>query len=950
MTKELQSLQRQTIAQGMSLPQSTSFSGMATSFNALSNLGAFAAEKFSVGAAKQRGAADAFSNIGKPGRLAPGVTKATEAYNNAYNNVDITLTTLNGMKLLDDHLRSLSEPGKLNSNSVGVYDAFAKASIQGTLDGTTEQNKADVALRLGQHYFQNLARMGDRVSTFNNQEMEKDFTHIQNESLRMMQESRMAGDQEGVKSAVNSYNQLIQDKKSLGLLHPLEEQEMRQTLDNALVSVDYSARLLTARANGTEEQFLSELANKKPDGLSFEQWQTSISSVLKLKNRQDALVNEQQALSQAKWTQKLASGEIQSLEDLEGAKSELSALSYTNLQTSFIRSQVADGKLQRDIQDFANLNGVNPSAAERMPDSVKDAAYGQLLNAITQAKQFESNDPSASLSLIEKAEAAKQFRVPIRALNDELNYNIINGTPDQALEAALAYQRLAGRPDSLEDKSPVLDLPKTAEQIAVSVAMLANNTTDLLPDAVEKARKDILLVNDQEKAARLNNFEKTYSSGDKGTKNLKNAFSQVFGVSADANPERFESFKTVFRVNSGQMRSLDEALEYTKRSMTPVISTSKYAQNKETLMRFAPEKVVPFIENGHWFDNQRLLALSNIAKNYERHNELVKNLPANRERFNQLKSEIQELGKIDGRKIIPNTDGSFSTEVSITVTDPSINNGLPTNIPTIFNGKSVSPEKAIELIAKNGGVDPDSGRKLDAFNTIEEAETAAKARSNELGATLDERLKVLESKSLELDKLNKEIQVGSVKPARRVEWAYKNKVPEKLTERDLLEINIFRTSVDPSGILGRIGSAEKFKLRIDGTEREVFIDSDVSTRSRSNGKITYGLYYVDDLGITQNVPDAFNQYGVAEWAVEDFNNFLPNISRELNDKTINQVARKEAAAIFDRDSASAAFGIPLIMTPGKAVREIAKKKFVEGKSKEIAQDLKAKRDKAGNKP
>lgn len=867
MTKELQALQRQTIAQGVSLPQSTSFSGLATSFNALSTMGTFAAEKFAVGAAKQRGAADAFSNIGRPGKLAPGVTKATEAYNNAYNNVDITLTTLNGMKLLDDDLRSMSEPGKLNSNSVAVYDEFAKARIQGTLDGTTEQNKADVALRLGQHYFQNLARMGDRVSAFNTQEMNKDFTHIQNESLRMLQEARMGGDTEGVQSAVAGYNQLIQDKKALGLLHPLEEQAMRQTLDDALVSSDYSARFLQARVNGTEEQYLANLANQKPADLSFEQWQTAISATLKLKNRQDALVNEQQALSKAQWEQKLTNGDIQSLEDLVPAQSELSALAYTNLQTSFIKAQVSEGNLQRDIQQFAALNGVNPSAAARMPDKVKDSAYGQLLAAITQVKQVETNNPDASLSLIEKAEAAKQFRVPIRALNDELNYNLINGTADQALEAALAYQRLAGRPDSLEDNSAVLDLPKTAEQIAVSVAMLANNTTDLLPDAVEKARKDILLVNDQEKAARLTQFEQTYSSGDKGVKNLKNAFNQVFGVSADANPERFESFKTVFRVNAGQMRSLDEALEYTKRSMTPVISTSKYAQNKETLMRFAPEKVVPYVENGHWFDNQRLLALSNIAKNYERHNELVKNLPANKERFAQLKSEIQEIGK------------------------------------------TIPPD-----------LDPNS----DVF-------------------------KQLQTKSAELEQLNKAIQIGSVKPARRVEWAYSNKVPEKLTEKDLLELNLFKTSIEPSGLLGRRGSAEQLKLRIDGTDRNVFIDSDVSTRSRSNGKITYGLYYVDDLGITQNVPDAFNQYGVAEWAVEDFNDFLPNISREMSDKTIEQIAKKEAAALFDRDSARAAFGLPLIMTPGKAVREIAKQKFVEKKTPELAQDLKAKRDKTGGK-
>ena len=94
----------------------------------------------------------------------------------------------------------------------------------------------------------------------------------------------------------------------------------------------------------------------------------------------------------------------------------------------------------------------------------------------------------------------------------------------------------------------------------------------------------------------------------------------------------------------------------------------------------------------------------------------------------------QIIGRTDeGRPIVRNVDGSVSTERTITITDERINGGMPTNIPTMYGGKIVDDEMATDIIAKNKGVDPDTGRRLRSFNSISEAETAAAARSKELG-------------------------------------------------------------------------------------------------------------------------------------------------------------------------------------------------------------------------
>jgi len=88
------------------------------------------------------------------------------------------------------------------------------------------------------------------------------------------------------------------------------------------------------------------------------------------------------------------------------------------------------------------------------------------------------------------------------------------------------------------------------------------------------------------------------------------------------------------------------------------------------------------------------------------------------------------------RKQVKNKDGSTSTERSATVNHPKLNQGLPTNVPTMFGGRQVSEANAILKAIQSKGKDRETGRQLKSFMTIDEATSAARQRSASLGRDL----------------------------------------------------------------------------------------------------------------------------------------------------------------------------------------------------------------------
>ena len=96
---------------------------------------------------------------------------------------------------------------------------------------------------------------------------------------------------------------------------------------------------------------------------------------------------------------------------------------------------------------------------------------------------------------------------------------------------------------------------------------------------------------------------------------------------------------------------------------------------------------------------------------------------------------MADINSLNNRPILYNENGPPQTEFSITVTNPRLNNGRPTNIPSIWGGKHTLTEDDAVTEALR------SGQTFQPFNSIEEAVDAAEKRSKWLAQGLPSQAK-----------------------------------------------------------------------------------------------------------------------------------------------------------------------------------------------------------------
>lgn len=293
MSKELQSIQRNVLEKSASLPKNTAFSQIQQSFNTLSNLSAHAAEKVAVEHAQQAGQTQAFETEGAPKKLAPGLTSATRAYNNAFLETQATVVISNANNALSQ-TRQDFEQSRLNSDSISQYNQVAKGIIQGTLEGVNPEVRAAVGIGLNKAWMQNLDKLSDSVSRFNEREITAATNLAISDSLNEVRAAILAGDKSALKRAGEDFDRARQNAKILRDTTEADLTRIDREFKRTIINSDLEKGYHLAMVEGGEDeaaQFVSKFINQNQKDLSLVEKENAKSFLLNLHNQTSKELN-----------------------------------------------------------------------------------------------------------------------------------------------------------------------------------------------------------------------------------------------------------------------------------------------------------------------------------------------------------------------------------------------------------------------------------------------------------------------------------------------------------------------------------------------------------------------------------------------------------------------------------------------------------------------------------
>lgn len=643
MTKQLETIQRQVLEKAASLPSNQAFANAQRSLDALSSTLGRQAVVLSSESAAQKGAAAALAETGTPRKLAPGMTQATRAFNEAYNRTQSSLHTLDGSRRLDDLLREVSAPGRLNSNSIGQYNELAKASIEGTLAGTNPENRADVALGLTKHLFSNQAKLANAVENYNQAELLGQTNEIISDLSRRWMEASKSDDKEYAKSLKAQLKQAIEDQVRQGIISKFDAQEKLEKLDLAESVNDKVWQYRTAVANGTSELWLDEFV--KDTSMSDDVKLGAGAAIRKEKQLFDSLSHDMLSATVQSAKNQIDANSIRpgsfTEEDLINLSDKLPINDFLKVQNYYIKHLNKEmGKQKGALQYIDALQNGDSFVIANTPNSVKNEVYKRRLDSYVDEIKEETQNPNYRATPKDKAEVAALFPDTIPAFKNDAEQNLKYGNPALADEWASAVSYLI-------DNNPISvdGLDSQAKEIAVLSKFKMNNL-DVAPGTVTKGVQDYILrkTDPQRKIAdeRVQEYATGKKKGDvaKAFKNAKKA--NAFGSGNDA---AYAAFKDAYLTRLRSTNDPDVAATLAAND-TRSWTTSYFGPEGE-VVRGAIENAYPFAQDYFWMQNQVLAFEQSIPDRIKQDEERLSKQIGEPFSYNLL------VQNPDGKKAIP---------------------------------------------------------------------------------------------------------------------------------------------------------------------------------------------------------------------------------------------------------------------------------------------------------
>jgi hypothetical protein len=282
---------RQTRESALTLPKNDVYSKFSAAMGGLAEFAGNLAVNSAVEKAALQGAKERLE--GKEVKLAPGITKATAAYNEAYKKMDTNLNVLNGEKALALGLMEASKPENLSPDSPKALAQQQDATIASILANTAPDNQPEVALRLKMAAANNELKIAQSLNTWSEKQLQDTHATMLYDGGKQLLEYARIGQQDLFEDL---YRELDDTNKALvkaGQMSKLEYakglSEMKQMAINGTVEYKYNQAVAKEGEEGGAK-YIKEFWDEEFPNMTEAQKEAGLAHLMQLHGRDVAAI------------------------------------------------------------------------------------------------------------------------------------------------------------------------------------------------------------------------------------------------------------------------------------------------------------------------------------------------------------------------------------------------------------------------------------------------------------------------------------------------------------------------------------------------------------------------------------------------------------------------------------------------------------------------------------
>lgn len=357
--------------------------GLAQSQNNLSAIGAKVAQSASNQMASELGYEQGKTPVGD---LMPPVTDFDKQFADSYHAEAASTLGLQGQKLLDDAHVTLSQANRLTPDLI----AKTHNQVQAGLNKIAEQAPIAIKGKLQEQFDSQLLNQTTQYrEKMVSEQREDSKNNLQNGidlNIKNALEFYKSNDNKAGDTAIQTANKLVDNALANRYITPEEARVAKETAKQTALNGQYISRAMAHLNNNTYPAFEKEYSEKKPAGMTNEQWiatgqamQQQVNFIQGLRT-QDENLKVQQMINQIAVNPGVAATQWKAFEE------SVSPIKAAETQFKLIQALKKHQSTSIDI-DNLKQNWGNPEIQALASPKIKNASFFQQVDATVQNSQ-----------------------------------------------------------------------------------------------------------------------------------------------------------------------------------------------------------------------------------------------------------------------------------------------------------------------------------------------------------------------------------------------------------------------------------------------------------------------------------------------------------------------------------------------------------------------------------